>query len=222
MTGKRKSWRWIPATALALLAAAGASAAPPPAEAVGADWIIEHLARPVPMRTGFLELRESRLLKKPLRLVGEYRRPAEGVLVREVREPYRETTTIRAGEATIERDGDSRTFSLDRVPQLAGMQAGFGSLLSGDAAQLREHYRLDADGPRTDWRLTLTPRDPGMAEQVEHIALHGRGAELRCIETTAAGHDQPQRTLLAGAARDAAAIEDREQLAALCRGDSAQ
>lgn len=204
--------------AVLALATTVAGAAPPPAEPVGADWIIEHLARPVPMRTGFVELRESRLLKKPLRLVGEYRRPAEDVLVREVHEPYRETTTIRDGEATIERGGDRRTFSLDRVPQLAGMQAGFGALLSGDATRLREHYRLQAQGPRTGWQLLLTPKDPAMAARVERIVLHGRGAELRCIETTAAGSDGPQRTLLAGAARDAAGIDDPETLAALCRG----
>ena len=69
------------------------------------------------MRTRFVELRESRLLKNPLRLSGEYRRPEDDVLVREVRAPYAETTTIAAGEATIERAGKSpRTFALSRAP----------------------------------------------------------------------------------------------------------
>ena len=85
------------------------------------------------MRTGFVELRDSRMLKQPLRIAGEYRRPDAQTLVREVRSPYAETTTIRAGEATIARAGHSpRHFSLTRVPALAGLQASFGALLSGD------------------------------------------------------------------------------------------
>ena len=80
--------------ALSMLMLAGAPlSAAEPEDAVQADWILDKLARPAPMRTGFVELRESRLLKTPLRSSGEYRRPAVGVLVREVRAPYAETTT---------------------------------------------------------------------------------------------------------------------------------
>ena len=45
------------------------------------------------------ETRDSPLLKAPLRLRGEYRRPQDDTLVREVIAPYRETTTLRAGTA---------------------------------------------------------------------------------------------------------------------------
>ena len=100
----------------------GASAAPPePAPAsVDAGWILSKLARPAPTRTDFVEVRGSALLKTPLRIEGQYRRPTSDTLVRDVRLPYAETTTIRNGEATIERDGKARTFSLSRAPELAG------------------------------------------------------------------------------------------------------
>src|SRR5690606_37804629 len=79
-------------------------------------------ARPAPSRTPFVELRHSRLLKTPLRLSGEYRRPAAGTLVREVQSPYRETTTLEAGAAVIEREGRApRRVQLDRAPELAGL-----------------------------------------------------------------------------------------------------
>lgn len=192
------------------------------AAVVEADWILDRLARPAPMRTAFVELRESRLLKSPLRLSGEYRRPTDNVLVREVRAPYAETTTIRAGEATIERAGKSpRTFSLSRAPELAGLQASFGALLSGDRAGLAEYYDTSADGTRQRWTLTLVPKRAELAAQVRDIVLRGRGAELRCIETRAADAELPQRTLLAGAAREAAAIDDPAAFAALCHGDGA-
>jgi hypothetical protein len=204
-----------PARADATQAAAPAFVAPDPA------WILARIARPAPSRTPFVELRGSKLLKAPLRISGEYRHPDAATLVREVRAPYAETTTIRAGEATIERPGKTtRRVSLARYPELAGMQSSFGALLAGDIAALRRHYRLDSAGRRDAWRLVLTPLDAAVAKRVRGIVLSGRGAELRCIETEPAGGGETQRTLLAGAARDAASAGDAA-VAALCAGDGA-
>ena len=93
-----------------LAATTVASAATP--EAIDSGWILAQLARPAPMSTAFVELRDSPLLKAPLRIGGEYRRPDDATLVREVRSPYAETTTIRAGQATIVRGTRSRSSRL--------------------------------------------------------------------------------------------------------------
>lgn len=171
------------------------------------------------MRTPFVEVRGSALLKAPLRLQGEYRRPDADTLVREVRAPYAETTTIRAGEVAMARNGGkARTFSLSRAPELAGLQASFGALLSGDRALLETHYRIAAEGSRQHWILTLQPKDAQLAAKVRDIVLRGRGAELRCIETRPT-KGELQRTLLAGAARAAGDAGDGAALAALCRGE---
>ncbi len=187
---------------------------------VDAGWILQKLAQPAPMRTAFVELRGSAMLKAPLRIEGEYRRPDNETLVREVRSPYAETTTLRNGEATIARAGKApRKFPLSRVPELAGLQASFGALLSGDRASLEKHYRLDALGTRQQWTLVLAPLDARMKSGVRDITLYGRGAELRCIETRPLKGD-PQRTLMAGAAREAAKAATAPALAALCRADN--
>ncbi len=168
------------------------------------------------MRTAFVELRGSALLKAPLRLTGEYRRPDGDTLVREVRAPYAETTTIRAGAVRIERDGrGARDFSLSRVPELAALQASFGALLSGDRALLEKHYRIDTRGSRSAWTLALAPRDAAVA---------GSCAASPCTAAApscAASRRDPtqgdlQRTLLAGAARTAETGRDAAALAALC------
>ena len=215
----------LPATLL--LAAGFLQAAPPearharaetPQTAADANWILARLARPAPMRTAFVELRGSRLLKKPLRLQGEYRRPQDDTLVRAVTAPYAETTTIRAGEVAIARgDKPPRRFSLSRAPELAGLQASFGALLAGDRVALERTYRLDADGTRARWTLTLSPREAALAARLQSITLYGRGAELRCIETQPAGGDA-QRTLLAGAAEAARTVTATGALATLCYG----
>ena len=192
------------------------------AQPIDAGWILQVLARPAPMRTAFIELRGSPLLKAPLRIEGEYQRPDDDSLVREVRSPYAETTTLRNGEATIARAGKTpRKFSLARVPELAGLQASFGALLSGDRVLLEKHYKLSAQGTRQQWILSLVPMDAGTHAGVRDITLYGRGAELRCIETRPLKGDL-QRTLLAGAAHEAAGATTTEALAVLCRAGNAR
>jgi hypothetical protein len=205
-------------------AALPCAAAPEPAAAqqVDAGWILHALARPAPVRTAFVELRGSPLLKSPLRIEGEYQRPDNDSLVRAVRSPYVETTTLRNGEATIARAGKTpRKFSLARVPELAGLQASFGALLSGDRVSLEKHYRLSTQGTRQQWILTLVPIETKMQASVRDITLYGRGAELRCIETRPVKGDL-QRTLLASAAHAAAGTSTTGALAALCHAGSAR
>lgn len=193
------------------------------AEPAGVDsaWILGKLARPVPARTAFVELRDSAMLKAPLRIEGQYRRPDAATLVREVRRPYVETTTLRDGQATIARAGRSpRSFSLSRAPELAGLQASFGALLAGDQAALERDYRMQPSGSRERWRLVMTPSDASLAKRVRDITLYGQGAELRCVETAPMAGGDVQRTLLAGAARDAATATTAEALTNLCRTGS--
>lgn len=173
------------------------------------------------MRTPFVELRGSAMLKAPLRIEGVYARPDADTLVRDVRAPYVETTTIRGGQATIVRGNRApRSFALSRAPELAGLQASFGALLAGDATALAQGYRTTASGSRADWTLVLVPRDAALAATLRDITLRGRGAELRCIETRPV-EGELQRTLLAGAARSAAADADAAAFAALCHAPGA-
>ncbi len=186
-----------------------------PQGGVDSDALLRALARPAPAATAFVEVRDSPMLKAPLRLAGEYRRPDADTLVREVRTPYAETTTLRAGEATIARAGKPpRTFALSRAPELAALRSSFGALLAGDTAALHAHYRVEATGTRERWILRLVPRDARLAAKLRGIALHGRGDDLRCIETTPA-KGEVQRTLMGAAAQ---AAVDGIDIAALCRG----
>ena len=190
-------------------------AAPDSTARVEADWILRALAQPAPMRTDFVELRGSPMLKAPLRLQGEYRRPDNATLVREVRDPYVETTTLRQGQASIARPGKPpRTFALSRAPELASLQSSFGALLAGDTAALHAHYRIEASGTRERWVLQLVPRDAKLAARLRNLRLHGRGDELRCIETMPA-KGEVQRTLMGAAAQ---AAVDGADVAAACRG----
>jgi hypothetical protein len=215
---------------LLLAGTATASAAPQaadPGAPVDGDWVLRILARPAPMRTNFVEVRSSRLLKEPMRLSGEYQRPDDTTLVRQVRAPYAETTTITTGpagggQATVARAGKApRSFPLSRVPELARLQASFGALLSGDRPAIERDFSVEAEGTRRQWTMTLVPKPAPLAEKLRDIRLYGRGVELRCIETRPRQGDV-QRTLLAGAARAAHEVAKVAVLVALCRGEPMQ
>ncbi|WP_115554901.1 LolA-related protein [Xanthomonas arboricola] len=211
--------RTLPWMLILLFSAAPLCAAPP--EALDVGQVLQRLARPVPASTEFVELRGSALLKTPLRVQGHYRRPDAQTLVREVSAPYRETTTLRGDEGVLEREGKApRKFALSRVPELAGLKSGFGALLSGDRALLEQQYRLSGQGTAQAWQLTLQPKDAAVAKQVRELRLYGSNDELHCIESIPAKGDA-QRTLLAGAARAAASVNDAAALTTLCHGPGA-
>ncbi|MCS3847506.1 hypothetical protein GGR70_002529 [Xanthomonas campestris] len=211
--------RTLPWMLILLFSAAPLCAAPP--EALDVGQVLQRLARPAPVSTEFVELRGSALLKTPLRVQGHYRRPDAQTLVREVSAPYHETTTLTGDEGVLEREGKSpRRFSLSRVPELAGLKSGFGALLAGDRALLEQQYRVSGQGRPQAWQLQLQPKDAAVAKQVRELRLYGHGDELRCIESVPVKGDV-QRTLLAGAARDAAAVTDAAALTTLCHGPAA-
>lgn len=207
--------------AILLCVATAPCAAADAGAAVDADWILQAVARPAPSRTAFVELRDSPMLRQPLRLEGEYRREADGRLVREVNAPYAETTTLAAGEAVVERAGRApRRIALRQVPELAAVQAGFGALLGGDRELLRQTYQTEASGQHGRWQLRLLPRDPRLAASLQRIDLFGSGDELRCVENHPA-KGPPQRTLMGEAAAAATGLDDAVALAALCHGEAA-
>ncbi|PPU72060.1 MULTISPECIES: LolA-related protein [Xanthomonas] len=211
--------RTLPWMLTLLFSAAPLCAAPP--EALDVGQVLQRLARPAPVSTEFVELRGSALLKTPLRVQGHYRRPDAQTLVREVSAPYRETTTLQGDEGVLEREGKPpRRFSLRRVPELAGLKSGFGALLAGDRALLEQQYRVSGQGRMQAWQLTLQPKDAAVARQVRELRLYGRNDELRCIESVPVKGDV-QRTLLAGAAREAASVTDATALTTLCHGAGA-
>ena len=74
--------------------------------------------------------------------------------------PYRETTELHGENVRVEREGSKpRRFSLDRAPELRGMLASFGALLTGDRETLERHFVVAVQGDTEHWRLELSPRD---------------------------------------------------------------
>ena len=121
----------------------------PTASLAGPDpaTLVAALARPTPATTAYAEVRFVDLLTRPLTLRGALEYRADGGLVKRVESPYRETTTVAAGQVTVERAGKPpRRFALTRAPELGAFLESFAALLGGDAARLAQAYDSSSAG----------------------------------------------------------------------------
>ena len=106
--------------------------------------LIARLARPAPASTPYTEVHFAKLLREPLTLHGQLDYGGAEKLGKRVDAPYKETTTIADGKATIAREGrGTKTFGLDHAPDLQGLLASFSALLGGDAATMNRYYGID-------------------------------------------------------------------------------
>jgi hypothetical protein len=145
-----------------------------PASSRGLEELEQRLARTRPVSTDFVEYRFSHLLKKPLRSSGTLEYRADGVMVRNVAAPARETTEVDGDQVRITRAGKAtRTLSLQRAPQLRVLLGSFRALLEGQLTPLRQDFDVTLAEDATQWTLTLKPRDPTLAKHSRSIDVHG-------------------------------------------------
>jgi len=198
---------------LGLLPATGWCAAPEIAA------LLQHLARPAPASTPFVEAHFSRLLARPLVVAGRLEYLGPDALARTVEKPYHERTEIHGEAVTVEREGERpRHFSLGHAPELRSLLASFAALLSGDAAGLRREFDFAVAGDEAAWTLTLTPRDAHVRQRVLGIVVAGAQDEPRCL-TTRQPNDNTTVLLMSEAARVALPEKlDRAWLDARCGG----
>lgn len=150
---------------------------------------------------------------------GQLEHRADGTLVRRVESPFRETTELRGENVVVEREGKRpRRFSLDRAPELRGMLASFGALLSGDTATLRRHFGVAVQGEPERWQIELTPRDDRLRARLERIVVDGTADRPSCFTLTEPDGDA---TIMALGVHDRAALPtslERDALQAWCAG----
>jgi hypothetical protein len=149
----------------------------------GLEGLEQRLARTPPVSTDFVEYRFSHLLKKPLRSSGTLEYRADGVMVRQVLAPARETSEVDGEQVRITRAGKpTRTLSLQRAPQLRVLLGSFRALLEGKLTPLQQEFEVTLAEDLPHWRLTLKPKDPALAKHLARIEVHGIGDKPACLE----------------------------------------
>jgi hypothetical protein len=181
------------------------------------DALLQHLARPAPATTPFVEVHFSPLLSRPLIVSGELEYTGPDSLARTVEKPYSEHTQIHGDEVSVVRgNGKPRTFSLQRAPELKTLLSSFTALLGGDRPQLERSFTLTVSGDDAHWTLGLTPRDSRVSQRVSRITVNGAGGSPRCM-TTAAPDDSVTVMLMEDAAHTELPNDiDRARLEKVC------
>ena len=180
--------------------------------------LIASLARPAPASTPYTEVHFAKLLREPLTLHGRLDYNGGDKLGKRVDSPYKETTTIADGKATIEREGrGAKTFGLDRAPDLQGLLASFSALLSGDSATMNRYYAIDETIDEKHWTLTLRPRSDALAKHLKTVVIDGAEKEPRCFTMVQADGDVSVMLLGDLAKATLPTPLTRESLDSLCR-----
>ncbi|MEP7068236.1 MAG: LolA-related protein [Usitatibacter sp.] len=143
----------------------------------------------------YVEKKFSALLSQPVVSSGTlvYRRP--DVVEKNMAAPRKEGYRIAGRELTITRNGTKRSIAISAEPLLAASAASLRGVLSGDAKQLGEYFRLALDGTEGDWKLQMTPIDEEVARYVQRIVVAGREGRVREIEVHEASGDRSVLTV---------------------------
>jgi hypothetical protein len=192
-----------------------------PEKSQGLEALEKRLARSPPVSTDFVEYRFSHLLRKPLRSSGTLEYRADGVMVRNVSAPTRETTEVDGEQVRITRAGKAtRSLSLQRAPQLRVLLGSFRALLEGKLTPLKQDFEVSLTEDAAHWTLTLKPRDPTLAKHLAHIDVHGNGDKPSCLE--ALEPDGDGALTLFAAAPAGVALPSRAELERTCRAGTVQ
>ncbi len=197
-----------------------ASQPPATSDAAAPDLarFIARLTRPAPATTAYTEVRFLHQLTRPLVLHGELEYDGPGRLGKRVDAPYRESTTVSDGIATVTRDGRApQRFVLARAPELEMVLGGFSALLGGDARTLQEFYTITLVDNAPNWTLTLVPRDLELAMRLHAFVIDGRTTQPTCFTLERAHGDSSVMLLGVLATAKLPRPPTRAALSALCR-----
>jgi Outer membrane lipoprotein carrier protein LolA-like len=157
--------------------------------------LMELLAQSPSAEVPYVEKKFSALLSEPVVSSGTlaYRRP--DMVQKNVLAPRKESFRIEGREIVVTRNGKQRRLALSSEPLLAAFAASLLGVLSGDAKQLGEYYRLALEGTESGWKLAMTPIDDEIARYVKGIVVSGRGGIVREIEVDEASGDRSVMTV---------------------------
>lgn len=174
------------AAALALAAAAGPAAA----QAFDLTALMSLLAQRKSAEARFTEERTVSSFDSPLQSSGTLSFAAPDRFTRVTLEPRAETMEVQGNTAVLKRGGRTRTLALDTIPELAALVDAVRGTLSGNAATLQKHFKVDVSGSAARWQLALVPIESRLANQVSRIEIVGQRSDVRSIDLRLAGGDR--------------------------------
>lgn len=142
---------------------------------------LAELSRTPPLSEPFHEIRFRKALRKPLVSTGTLHWRGGMDFVREVDEPYRESSRLDGRSLVVTRsDRRERVIPLARAPELTVLFGAQAALFAGDQAGIERDFEVDYT-PGERWRLRLLPRDARLRARVEALELRGGNDGPDCL-----------------------------------------
>ena len=132
----------------------------------------------------FTEIRNLKVLTKPLRSSGMLSFHKPDVLEKRVTSPQPELLRVEGDRVTID-DGSPqspRILQLSEHPEVAILIEAIRTPLTGNLDRLHALFQVSLGGSERRWLLSLVPRDPRAAEWVRSVYVRGSGDRVNAVE----------------------------------------
>lgn len=176
--------------ALGVLLLAAALPRPAAAQAFDLAALMALLAQRKSAEARFTEERTVSSLDSPLQSSGTLSFAAPDRFTRVTLEPRAESMEVQGNTAVLKRGGRTRTLALDTIPELAALVDAVRGTLSGNAATLQRHFKVEVSGSAARWQLALVPIESRLANQVSRIEIVGQRSDVRSIDLRLSGGDR--------------------------------
>lgn len=186
---------WLAAALGVALAAAPATAAPPP-------WDLTQLMRvlgQVKSASGrFTERKTLHMLNAPLVSSGTLSYVAPDRMQKVTLSPTPERFLLDGDQVTMVSgpDRQTHTFSVTDYPQIGGLVEGIRATLAGDLPTLDRYYNLHLAGDAANWQLQLEPKDTDLTRFVKSIRITGSEDHIRAIDTEESDGDRSEMSIV--------------------------
>ena len=174
---------WITAGSCIMALLCGAPAAIP--EATAADTArtqqllaqVRQQVRIAPVVRGqFEQLKTVQGFKQPLRSSGDFVVAQGKGIAWQVRQPFASTLLVRPDSLQSRTSEGAINMQLNAVqePILRAINAMLFAVMSADLDKLTQYFEVTGQVQSKGWTLHLVPRDPMMAQWLQHVNLQGQ------------------------------------------------
>ena len=164
-----------------LAAAVALHAFPAFAGELALQTILDNTMIEPPSRVAFREVRHNQMLKDDLVITGYLEYLQAGSLRKVIETPFEEAYLIQSERIEIDRDGVTKTLSLNKSRSLKTMLGGIEAILAGHGDQITSVFSYKLSGEEEGWSLQLLPRSKRIARQLTSLTITGDDQSVMTI-----------------------------------------
>lgn len=169
------------------------------APGIGLEERLQQLADQAGAPLHFEETRSSGLLAEPITVRGRLiYDPVTEQLTKQVDSPRPARLSVTETHLVAQvGDGRLRRLPLAQRPDLAALLVAVRALLAGQVDTIEAQFQpsLETDEAGDQWSLSLRPRDPRLAEDLERLEILGSGDQIHTLQATLKSGIQRMRIL---------------------------